>query len=258
MNKSFLINLIGFPGTLFHWDTMVLDRWLWLRKRIPPTRNEETILDVGCGTGAFSIGAALRGYNPLGLTWDQRDQNMATQRARTCRAEKAKFEVMDVRLLDRAAELKERFNVVFCLENIEHILNDKKLMIDMAATLKPGGRLLLTTPYILYRPVAVGDRGPFLTKEEGWHVRKGYSAAMLKELCDQAGLVVERITFCSGFLSQKVTALLRSLSRIHPLLGWLVILPLRPLPILFDPLLTRISGWPSYSICLEAYKRRYD
>ena len=55
------------------------------------------MIDVGCGTGAFSIGAALRGYDTLGLSWDERNQSVAGGRAEICKANTAKFEVLDVR-----------------------------------------------------------------------------------------------------------------------------------------------------------------
>ncbi len=54
-------------------------------------------------------------------------------------------------------------------------------------------------------------------------MRRGYTPRMLEELCKHAGLVVEQISYCSGFLSQKVTWLLRELSRIHHLLAWAVV-----------------------------------
>ena len=41
------------------------------------SRNQEALIDIGCGSGAFSIGAALRGYNSLGLSWDERNQQVA-------------------------------------------------------------------------------------------------------------------------------------------------------------------------------------
>jgi 2-polyprenyl-3-methyl-5-hydroxy-6-metoxy-1,4-benzoquinol methylase len=47
--------------------------------------------------------------------------------------------------------------VALCFENIEHILNDSKLMVDMGRCLKPGGTLLLTTPYVHYKPITHGD-----------------------------------------------------------------------------------------------------
>jgi 2-polyprenyl-3-methyl-5-hydroxy-6-metoxy-1,4-benzoquinol methylase len=257
MDKSLLARIIGFPATLLHGDTLVLDRWLWLARRLPKTRNRETLIDIGCGTGAFSIGAALRGYECLGLSWDERNQRIAGARAQLCRAHSAKFEVLDVRRLDMRSDLLGRYDVAVCLENIEHIFDDGKLLTDIAACLKPGGRLLLTTPYVLYRPITQGDMGPFSLVEDGAHVRRGYTPRMLEELCQHAGLAVEQVSYCSGFLSQKVTWLLRVLSQIHYLLGWTVVLPLRILPPLLDPLIHKLTNWPYFCITLEAYKPRY-
>jgi len=257
MDKSLLAKIIGFPATIIHGDTLVLDRWIWLKQRLPVTNNEETLIDIGCGAGAFTIGAARRGYQALGLSWDERNQTVASERAEICKAPKARFEILDVRKLDKKKEYAGKYDVVLCLENIEHIIDDKKLFIDMAACLKPGGRLLLTTPYLLNRSISKYDNGPYSKTEEGWHVRRGYTVTMLEELCSNAGLAPEEFSYCSGFLSQKVTGAIRILSRIHPAFAWLSLLPLRILPILFDGLITKLSRWPSYSICLQAYKPRY-
>ena len=258
MDKSILVKLFGFPATLIHGDALVMDRWLWLRTRLPKTRNDERLLDVGCGSGAFSIGAALRGYRALGLSWDERNQSVASQRAALCRARSAHFEVLDVRELSRRTDLIDGFDVVICLETIEHIMEDLKLMRSMAKCLKPGGRLLLTTPYQLYSAISDGDKGPFSAGEDGWHVRRGYSRAMLEELCAHAGLKVEAISYCSGYVSQKLTAVMRRVSAINALLAWSVVFPLRALPPLLDPLIAFLFKWPYYSICLEAYRPRID
>jgi 2-polyprenyl-3-methyl-5-hydroxy-6-metoxy-1,4-benzoquinol methylase len=256
MDKSALVRLVGFPATLIHGDPLVLDRWLWLKALLPKTRNGERLLDVGCGTGAFSIGAALRGYRALGLSWDERNQLAAKDRAALCKASSAQFEVLDIRKLDRRADLADSFDVVICLETIEHISEDLKLMRSMARCIKPGGRLLLSTPYLLYKPISDGDIGPFSSVEDGGHVRRGYSRAMLEELCDHAGLKVERIGYCGGYFSQKITGVMRRLSAINALLAWALILPLRALPPVLDPIIRLLVGWPHYSICLEAYKMR--
>jgi 2-polyprenyl-3-methyl-5-hydroxy-6-metoxy-1,4-benzoquinol methylase len=256
MNKSLLVKLFGFPATLVHGDTLVLDRWRWLKKRLPVTCNEEQLLDVGCGTGAFSIGAAKRGYKTLGLSWDERNQGMAAERARLSGADDARFDVLDVRKLDTRRDLVGQFEYIICLETIEHILDDAKLLEDMSHCLKPGGRLLLTTPNYFYRAITRMDNGPFMKEETGWHVRRGYSPEMLLELCANANLKCESISYCSGVVSQKVTWLLRVLSRLNHLFAWMIILPLRPFPILLDWLATPMLNWPRYSICLEAYKPR--
>jgi hypothetical protein len=80
---------------------------------------------------------------------------------------------------------------------------------------------------------------------------------MLLELCESSGFMVPEISYCSGFFSQKITWLLRNLSELHWLLAWFVVLPLRIVPPLLDPLVRKISGWPDYSICLVAQKPRF-
>jgi len=252
--KSTLVKLFGFPATLIHGDTLVLDRWLWLKRRLPKVADPQKLIDVGCGTGAFTIGSALRGYDAIGLSWDERNQGVAAERAILCKAEFAKFEVLDIRKLDRRPDWIDSFDVAICLEAIEHILDDQKLMHDIAKSLKPGGRVLLTTPNFNYKPITAGDKGPFLSVETGWHVRKGYTREQLIELCKASGLVFDSCSFCSGFLSQKITFIMRSLSKLHPIVGWSVILPLRIFPPLFDPIVTRLIRWPQFSICLEAHK----
>ena len=131
MDKSLLVRLVGFPATLIHGDTLVLDRWRWLKRRLPPTRNGERLIDVGCGTGAFSIGAAKRGYTALGLSWDERNQRVAAERAALCGVRTATFEVLDVRQLDARRDLVGQYDVAICCENIEHVLDDRKLLREI-------------------------------------------------------------------------------------------------------------------------------
>lgn len=256
MDNSFLVRIFGFPATLVHGDPLVLDRWLWLKPHLPKTANREWLIDVGCGSGAFTIGAAKRGYESLGLSWDKRNQEVAALRADLCHAPFATFEVLDVRHLDEREDLVNKYDLAISCENIEHILDDFKLMKDIVRCLKPGGHLLLTAPNFFFAPITSGDSGPFPTVEDGSHVRRGYSEGMLQELCQEAGLICEDIAYCSGYLSQKITFLLRILSGIHPLVGWALTFPLRLFPPFIDRVLTNILGWPYLSVCLVAYKPR--
>jgi len=74
---------------------------------------------------------------------------------------------------------------------------------------------------------------------------------------DQAGLVIDEVSYCSGLMSQKLTWLHRRLGILPLHLGWFVTLPLRPLAILIDRPVTAMMRWPHSSICVEAYKRRW-
>lgn len=232
---------------------MMLDRWRFVARHLPRTRNGEQLIDVGCGSGAFTIGAAKRGYAATGLSWDRRNQQVAQQRAAMVGAGATEFPIGDARQLDAMADLKGRFDVVLSLENIEHIIDDRKLMRDLAACLKPGGRLLLTTPNYEYRAVTPEDDGPFVTEETGWHVRRGYSPAMLRELADESGLIVEKIGSCSGLLSQKLTWLTRRLGWF----GWGISMPWRVLPPILDRFLHRVFAYPDFSLTMIAYKPRF-
>jgi SAM-dependent methyltransferase len=174
-----------------------------------------------------------------------------------CGARTATFDVVDARQLDERSEYVGTFDIVIACEVIEHVLDDRKLLKDIAACLKPGGRVLLTAPNQQYIPITESHMGPFSRIEDGGHVRKGYSKPMLAELCVQADLQTAEITFCSGLLSQKLAGLHGALRGVQPLLGWTSTFPFRALPILADRFVTRALDWPEYSICMEAYKPRF-
>ncbi len=256
IDKSLLVRVFGHTATLFHHDTLVIDRWLWLKKKLPITKDKETLIDIGCGTGSFTIGSAKRGYKSLGLSWDERNQNVAEERSVICNAHNAKYETYDIRKLEDRSDLHEKSNIAICSEVIEHIIDDQKLFREIVKCIKPGGRLLLTAPYYDGNPIVNDNIGPFdKVEEDGSHVRKGYTKGMLLELCNDSNLILEEVSYCSGFFSQKITGFLRFLEdNIDPMLAWLIVLPLRIIPLIFDKPISKIFNWPGYSICMEAYK----
>jgi hypothetical protein len=68
---------------------------------------------------------------------------------------------------------------------------------------------------------------------------------------------VEKVEYCSGVLSQKLTGVSRVMEKHFPhLMVWALLLPLRWIPPVFDKLATGFARWPGYSITLVARKRR--
>ncbi len=254
MQKSLLIKLFGYRAAFIHGDCLMLDRWNFVKRHMPKTGNGERAFDVGCGSGAFTIGMGKRGYTATGLSWDERNQKIARERAAIAGARSVDFPIGDARQLDTMTEHVGKYDYVLSLENIEHLIDDRKLMRDLAACLRPNGWLVLSTPNKNYRAITRADDGPFSTEEDGWHLRRGYTKNMLEELSADAGLSVEEIGTCSGFLSQKLTWFLRKWG----LFGWAFILPFRILPPLLDPLIARLSGYPDFSVTLVARKPRFD
>ncbi len=115
--SDLLVRLFGWSAALIHGDTTVLDRWRFLRRRLPRVRSTgERVLDIGCGTGAFTMGAARRGYESVGLSWDERNQAVANRRAELAGIKNVSFPICDVRRLDERTELVEGFGIVICCE----------------------------------------------------------------------------------------------------------------------------------------------
>mgnify|MGYP007024823395 FL=1 len=94
-------------------------------------------------------------------------------------------------------------------------------------------------------------------EENGGYVGRGYTRAMLEELCSDSGFHIEKSSGCSGYFSQKITKLYQKISIIRPLLAWVVILPFRALPPLLEPLFQKLFGVTDYSICMVASKPRF-
>jgi SAM-dependent methyltransferase len=246
-----LLRIFGWRFLLVTGDTTVLDRWLWLRRRLRP--GPLRTFDAGCGNGAFSIYAAHTGNRVVAASFSASEQQDARERARTLGITDIDFRQIDLRELAGHREALGRFEQIICLETIEHVADDAGLVASLAAMLEPGGRLLLSTPFVEHRPLFTEERDPS-PDEDGSHVRYGYSEERLAALASGAGLDAHEGAFISGVVSQKLTDLMRRLSLRFGLMGaWVILLPLRPLVVLDRPL-SRLLGYPALSVALCAVK----
>jgi 2-polyprenyl-3-methyl-5-hydroxy-6-metoxy-1,4-benzoquinol methylase len=202
-------------------------------------------LDVGCGSGAFTLYAAKLGSEAIGISNDRRNNEVASERAKMLRLANVQFVTTDVRELETKSELGQ-FDQIFCFETIEHILDDERVVRDMARLLRPDGCLLLTAPYKHYHRF-LGD--VLSTTEDGGHVRWGYTHPELKRIFEGAGLRVMSAEYVSGPLSQGLIRIERLLSRVHPFAAWAAVLPFRWIVVL-DHLATRMTGYASLSVAV--------
>jgi SAM-dependent methyltransferase len=100
------------------------------------------VLDVGCGNG-FNAGAFLRrGCTVVGIDLSQEGVSIARQMQPLGR-----FEVTaaDDRILESLGE--GPFDVVVSTEVVEHLYDPRAYVRGCFAALKPGGRLICSTPY---------------------------------------------------------------------------------------------------------------
>jgi SAM-dependent methyltransferase len=247
-----MLRAFGWGPLLIHGDPCVLDRWLWVRRELRP--GDLRTFDAGCGNGAFSIFARRRGNAVVAASFSAREQEDARRRAEMVGAPGIEFHTIDLRELESHRAELGRFDQVICMETIEHLIDDQRLVRTLAEMLEPGGSLLLTAPFDGHRPLWGEDPEPSGV-EDGSHVRFGYSQARLREVAEAVGLEVQSEAFVSGVVSQKLTSLMRRLAARLPLpVAWGLMLPLRPLVVLDRPL-SRLLRYPHLSVALRGTRR---
>ena len=99
------------------------------------------ILDLGCGNGSLSNVIAEQGYEVVGVDNSAPGIAIARESFPECQ-----FIQADIYALPEV-ELLYSFDVVLAIEVIEHLLYPKELAKAAKKCLKPGGTLIISTPY---------------------------------------------------------------------------------------------------------------
>ena len=247
--ELFLIRVFGFLPTVLFGDSAVFDRWIWLKKNLKI--GDIRTLDAGCGSGAFAMYAAKTGSDTTGISFEERNNRIASERAEILNLKNVKFIQGDLRKLEDMKKIGE-FNQIICFETIEHIKDDRKLLKDFYSVLLSGGILLLTAPYKFYKHLP-GDN--ISDVEDGGHMRWGYTHKEMKNLLNEAGFEVLKEEYVSGIITQILICIERKLSRIIPhSLVWIVLFPFR-IFVLFDSFLTKLFNYPYLSVAIIAVKK---
>jgi 2-polyprenyl-3-methyl-5-hydroxy-6-metoxy-1,4-benzoquinol methylase len=243
------ISLLGVRATALTGDPLMFDRWRFLKRHLLP--GAWRTLDAGCGSGAFILYAGEIGNSGVGISFDEECNKKGKMRSEILHINNINFITADLRELDQYSEKLGTFDQIICFETLEHILNDAKLIKDLSELLKPGGRIILTTPYKYYRHLPGDKVSPI---EDGGHVRWGYSHQEIGALLEKHGLHVMVEENLSGFISQKLTHLIRLFSTCLPnMITWALIFPFR-IFVVFDDLFTKIIKYPFMSIGVVGLK----
>ena len=148
------------------------------------------VLDLGCGNGALSHGLATAGFEVVGCDADAK----GVAYARENRKSTARFEVVSV--YDKPQSLgRTDFDIVIAAEVIEHLFLPRHLPQFARGVLRPGGRLIVTTPYHGYLKnlaLSIFDKWDHhhTALWDGGHI-KFWSRATLRKLLEGDGFVVE-------------------------------------------------------------------
>lgn len=121
-------------------DPTVPQRLKFLRRTLKEAGQVKKVLDAGCGSGIFTSAIKKAGYEVVGMDISENAIFQARKRHPdlqfVCHG------------LDTPWPFEDNaFDAIFAGEVIEHVFGLRNMFSEINRTLKPGGLVILTTPY---------------------------------------------------------------------------------------------------------------
>jgi len=157
-----------------------------VRALAPVRATPARVFDAGCGNGALLRKLQLTGYDVAGC--DASESGVSHAR-RLC-GEAVRVERLSV-YEDLSGAFGSDWDVVVSTEVVEHLYSPRDCVRQVRALLRPGGALVLSTPYHGYlKNLALAVTGAldqhFTALWDGGHI-KFWSYATLRQLLAEAG-----------------------------------------------------------------------
>ena len=211
MNLKFINKIfIKIFGAVFNPDNAAFDRYQWLKENLIPPKENSNLLDIGCGNGWAIFLAAQKGYKSTGFSWSEEDLKKVKERSELLNLS-VNLVVHDARRLDKF-KAEKKFDVIINLENIEHIIDDQKLINDISNLLEKNGLLYLTTPNLFYSMFVKESSIKRLKVEDGSHVVRGYTFKKLEKMLEKNNLFVVKKSYIGGPFSRFLSSFSRIFS----------------------------------------------
>jgi 2-polyprenyl-6-hydroxyphenyl methylase/3-demethylubiquinone-9 3-methyltransferase len=103
----------------------------------------QRVLDVGCGGGILADAMARKGADVLGIDLASKALKVAQLHALEAQTEGVQYREISAEAL--AAEQPGSFDVVTCMEMLEHVPDPSSIVKACAALVKPGGHVFFST-----------------------------------------------------------------------------------------------------------------
>ena len=104
--------------------------------------NGKTVVDVGCGGGILAESMALRGANVLGIDMGKAPLSVASLHKLESGAELDYQQITAEELADQNAG---KYDVVTCMEMLEHVPDPSSVIAACSKLVKPGGHVFFST-----------------------------------------------------------------------------------------------------------------
>ncbi|WP_411884268.1 bifunctional 2-polyprenyl-6-hydroxyphenol methylase/3-demethylubiquinol 3-O-methyltransferase UbiG [Polaromonas sp. YR568] len=113
----------------------------WIESQIP--LKGRRVLDVGCGGGILADSMARKGADVLGIDLATKALKVAQLHALEAQTEGVQYREISAEAL--AAEQPGSFDVVTCMEMLEHVPDPSSIVQACATLVKPGGYVFFST-----------------------------------------------------------------------------------------------------------------
>lgn len=113
----------------------------WIQQQVPLAGRR--VLDVGCGGGILADAMARQGAQVLGI--DLATKSLKVAQLHALEAETPNVQYREVSAEALAAEQPGQFDVVTCMEMLEHVPDPASIVRACATLVKPGGWVFFST-----------------------------------------------------------------------------------------------------------------
>lgn len=112
----------------------------WINSRVP--LNGKNVIDIGCGGGVLSESMARKGAKVTGIDLSQKALKVADLHSLESGVE---VRYKHIAAEDMAAEEAGQFDVVTCMEMLEHVPDPASIVRAASTLVKPGGHVFFST-----------------------------------------------------------------------------------------------------------------
>ncbi len=116
-------------------------RLAWIESLV--TLKNQRVLDIGCGGGILADAMARKGADVLGIDLSVKALKVAQLHALEAQTDGVQYKEISAEAL--AAEQPGSFDVVTCMEMLEHVPDPSSIVKACATLVKPGGHVFFST-----------------------------------------------------------------------------------------------------------------
>jgi len=156
---------------------------------------DKTVLDVGCGGGVFSESMAISGGDVTAI--DLAEESLEVAKLHLYESQ-LKIDYKKQNVEDFANENANSFDVIVCMEMLEHVPDPQSIVDACAKILKPGGWLFLSTinrsPQAMMLGIFVAEHVMGLVPKGTHHYNQLIKPSELTKGIEKSGLTVKDIS----------------------------------------------------------------